>query len=246
MKKLITQKLILKYITLVVLGAMLVSLIIYIILDFINRSGDRIFIFILFCSVIIFIFNSIYNHRIKLMVKPRDEYINDILYYFANAKYSYFEYTEAITWFSRSIHRFFVSGGEQSEIVNRLHLVLRPDKSGLCCAVYHRNQFIELANLMLQNPLDTTQIDYLINSILSAPNEREPFFPMLKDSNIIKYCGVIVAHSFGCLLIAKTNDGILISAVIANLLICIPADILWILIYCGIIKDKKDTTNDCK
>ena len=91
-------------------------------------------------------FSHYYNLRKRRFGLPQISNIRDLtnyLEYFSSSTISDLEYTESITWFSRIIHSTYLQKAETqdifTEIINKLHLILRPQNNDrLCIAFKHK------------------------------------------------------------------------------------------------------------
>lgn len=167
--------------------------------------------------------------------------INEFILFFATNKMSGFKYFEIVTWFSRQNHYYFIHrSSEEQEIDNliiKLELFLRPSVNGLCLACYHEKIFRDLCKKI--NGIDIAdKIDCILKEeekVRGNVPERDKLFHVIFDHNILIYLVVIGIHIVASVLISKKE----LLTFIGNLLFYLPSDILIILLYKGIIKDRR-------
>lgn len=154
-------------------------------------------------------------------------------------------YTETITWFSRIVHSSYLQKVDTqnnfTEIINKLHLILRPENNNrLCIALKHKKSFIKLSHDLLNAPDDMKRLDANIETIKNEEPEKYKFIESFLDRNILLYLSLFPIHIFVCLLLSKTESSSFnVITFIGNLTLYIPADILAILVYIGFIKEVK-------
>lgn len=210
-----------------------------IITQFIGTGLFRIFYIIFIIDLIISIILT--NVYYKLFKLPEIEDI-DILFkyidYFKSDMYD-LEYVEAITWFYHLIKDAYIKPNEcKSEefntYIDRLHFILRPNGSGVCEATKRKSSFISLCKKII----DKESIDEDVLNFKNTPIEKYQYIHSVLDRNIIIYVLVLLLHLFACFLITQGScSAFNVFTFFGNLLLCIPTDILAILLYKGILKN---------
>ena len=131
LKKTLKRKFYLKYFTLVFLLLLYVPIIGLIVTQFAYKDYFmHFFITFIVMFAIAILLNIIYEKRFGLPQISNIRDLTNYLEYFSSSTISDLEYTESITWFSRIIHSAYLQKAETqdifTEIINKLHLILRP------------------------------------------------------------------------------------------------------------------------
>ena len=240
--KKLNSKFLYKYITLAMLIFTMIFAVITGITQFIYKDVFgyvMVYMFLLIIDSLVWVYCY---YKINLFVwNPNDEELNESFEYFKEKKLSTVKYTEIITGLSQWIHYYFrlkANDNEQSDLIVKLHLLLRPDKNGLCLAAYHKNDFIELCERLCEYKDNDTRLKNITeayNIMSFKEHEKYKLLSILFDKNILCYFVIGCAHFVGCVLISDD-----ICSIVGNLFLYIPGDILLIFVYHGIVKEHKE------
>jgi hypothetical protein len=194
----------------------------------------------------LFIINALlsYIYYKKLTLPELETYdiLKKYLEYFSASNFSDLEYTESITWFSRLVQTSFRKKEEASDdilniAVHELYLVLRPNSHNQCDALMRKSAFANLATKLLKGEDIHNDIDKFKNIDI----ESYKYFNLILDKNILIYILVFSIHIFACFLLTKGScSQFNFSFFFGNLFLYIPADLLAILVYKGIVKSTKE------
>lgn len=247
LEKTLKRKFYLKQFTLILLTLLYIPVIGLIVTQFIYKEYFiHIFIIFIVMFVITMILILIFE---KVYALPPINNMQDLtiyLKYFSSSKISDLEYTETITWFSHKIHSTYIQKAETentfTDTINKLYLILRPQNNDrLSIAFKHKKSFIKLSQELCNS---SDMIKILDDNIFTISNEKPEQYKFIKitlDKNILFYLFLFLIHTFGCFLLVKSeNNNFDITAFIANLCLCIPTDLLLILVYTGFIKETRN------
>lgn len=170
----------------------------------------------------------------------KNRVINEFILFFATSKVFGFKYLEIITWFSMYNHYYYLQRSNDEvaidNLIAKLELLLRPSINGLSLAHYNENDF-----KILCKKINGKSIRKKVSIILQEEEklrskipERNKLFHLFFDRNILIYLVIIGIHIFASVLVSEM---VLINF-IGNLLFYLPSDILIILVYKGVVKDK--------
>lgn len=248
LEKLIRKKIFCKYVTIFFILMLYIPLAGFIVTQF---KYKKYFVHCLIAFIFIFcvalVMNVVYE---KVFVLPRIESL-DALYaylkYFAS-RHSYFEYTESITWFYRMICAEYKTKREiytdKEEIINQLHYLIRPYGNGtINIAMNRMNLFRKLAIELVDSYEKTKKFKEFSSEEMdifrNEQSEKHIIFKWIRDKNVLIYLSIFPLHILGCALLAMTEEGLSAKLFVGNLLLYIPADIIAILLYNGVMKDSK-------
>ena len=173
---------------------------------------------------------------------------NDILLgylkYFSSSNFSDLEYAESINWFAsliRTAHnkRSSYANDFLSKNINDLFLILRPFNKNLCEATNRKSAFIHLSSKMLKQE----DISKDILNFDKLEIEKYHIFSFTVDTGLLAYMIIILFHICGCFFIAYDNSLFDLICFFGNLFLCIPTDIVAILVYKGILRDVNKDRN---
>jgi len=232
-----------KYIILIELLFLLLLSILFMIIQFISPIiCIYLMISILWGFLIAFFLIRRYEKIDLTLEIPEKKSINEFLLFFSKENMSYFRYTEIITWFAMWIHQYAksnISDEETCELISKLNLILRPYENRLCLAIYHKKEFINLCiELSKEKDFKEKQKDILSSfdrMELNKPEEYRYFNSLILEKSILVYILIIIFHIVAAILVSGQD----IKNIIGNLFFYLPGDVLLILIYTGIIKDRR-------
>lgn len=239
--KKINKRFYLKYLILIMLVIGIVFVLIsYVIAIMELEIGKRLlcesFLFLFLSVEWAFVFDkiNIYSNILK------KDIIDEYLHFLGSNHMSDIKYSEVITWFSRWNHNSYLQKNnyeqESNNIILKLELLLRPNEKGLCKAYYHKNIFKELCK-EIYNKSDTDKVNAIINlaeELENTPPEKYKLFSLVLDHNILTYFIIICVHIVASVLVSD----FCIKDFMGNLLFYLPSDILIILVYKGIVREK--------
>lgn len=249
--RLIKHRFRMKYALLFLILMLYVPLIGMMITQFIFRNSFQVFfIWFIFQLAVAIILNIRLERKYALPVLDSEDIIYKYLCYFKKFKrdQQYLEYTEVITWFYRKVQAAYTEKKDTytdtDKIINNLHSALRPqDNRTTCYAIRHMEGFKTIVNTIISDYEVSHKLKELtyeqIESFRSEKEEKHFVVSWIHDKNILTYLLVLVVHIFGCFLLACSEEKILWLTFWGNICLCIPMDIVVILLYCGIVKDNK-------
>jgi len=244
--KLIKHKFIIKYITLFVLLSLFIPLIGILITEFIltQYSTYCLIAFIIIFLLAIFLM-TIYEKKYSLPKIESLQTIDDYLSYFSSAQISDLEYSESITWFSHLMRSAYLKKHEKTDdyvtLVNTLYRILRSEKdSNLCIALNHKNSFIKLAKDLLENN-NIQVLEKHIEKIIYEEPETYKYLHITLDKGILWYIAVFPTHLLACIFLAGFGgESFHWNVLLGNILLCLPTDVIAILVYKGVIKSTQE------
>lgn len=221
----------------------MISAIVTGIIQFINKDYIGYTMLGMYLFIVIALEWAFFYDKITLQLYyPSNEKLDMFFKYFKDRKISYIKYNEIITWLSRWVHYYFcekTNGNEQSELILKLELLFRPGKDGLCLAVHHKSDFINLCKVLCQHKDNNEKLNDIIQAYNIMLSKEQEEYKILKnvflDKNILWYIGIMILHVVGCTLICEN-----VRSFWGNLFLYIPGDCLVLLVYIGIIKQQKE------
>lgn len=246
--RLIRKKFYFKYVTLFCVLLLYIPLAGIIVTQFIFKEKFvSCFIAFIIHFFVVLAMNVVYE---KVFVLPRIESL-DVLYtylkYFSS-EHNYLEYTESITWFYRMICAEYKAKRDvytdKEGIIYQLHFLLSPYGNGtISIAMNRMNLFRELAAELVSTYEKTEKFKVFSLEEMETFRNRQPekyiIFKWIRDKNVLIYLSIFPLHILGCALLAITKEGLSAKLFVGNLLLYIPADIIAILLYNGVMKDSK-------
>lgn len=185
---------------------------------------------------------SYWKYDVRKGIDKR-EFIIGYLEYFKDDNFNKFKYIESLRWFSKSIHEIYLCKSEENQgvlnLVNLLHRVVKPKKHNFCTATHQRYEFRKLCEKILKNPNKESFDDEqeLVNKIekgnINSLTTFEFIKCMLFETPFIYFLQLILT-TVGCVFLAAGNK----NQFIGNILIAIPSNVMLILGYFNILKDK--------
>lgn len=196
---------------------------------------------------IIIILNYIYEKFLVLPDIESEDTLYEYLCYFEK-KYTYLEFTEVISWFYRKIRLAYLEKNEnytdKDILISNLYNLLRPHNSSTSCyALKHMDGFRKLVSMIISQYDTTHKLNELsveeIKNFRNEKPEKHFIIEWIHDKNIVIYLLVFSIHICGCFFLALETNVFSVKSFVGNMCLCIPTDVIAILLYNGIIKEKK-------
>jgi len=206
---------------------------------------------IAFAGLALYLNYRYWKYDLRGVVSDR-EYILSFLEYYIQQNYENgdFKYIESLRWFSRDVAKIYYNCNNHDqifEVTNKLHRALNSDGRCLCKASFKKDDFIELCKQLklaiVENRSNKeigidSKMDALIDEINNAPEyvmSSKAFIQAIVSGTAFVYFLVAALHLFGCYMISEPGRDLM-----GNIFLVIPGDVLLILIYNNIVKEKKN------
>lgn len=197
--------------------------------------------------VLLIVFFLIFNRAYwRYELKKNDNnrtFLIEYIDYFMENDFNAFQYIESLRWFSMEVRKIYLEKSEKHDdvknLINKLHLIVSPKKQGLCIATFHRDLFITICHNITKT-LDAEHLDEESLKIVEKmklkdiePMTTAKFVSCMICETPFMYGFIVIASVLGCGLIS-TN----IKEFFGNFLISVPSQVVMILAYFNIVKDK--------
>lgn len=222
-----------------------IPLICMIISQFIFRKNDLV-PFLIFISIIIIAIIMMYAYgKMVLPEIDSEETLYNYLYYFVLVN-KYSEYSAPINWFYQKVRNAYLKKQNEHDnkdvIINQLYQLLRSDNNPtVSYAIKHMNGFKKLAGKIIDQYEKINKLEKLnndqINNFRNEKSEKPFVINWIHDKNILCYLVLFPVHILGCFLLSFEDKAFSCCSFFGNIFLCIPADVILILAYYGVIKE---------